>query len=162
LGDETLQSFIRDQLERYHVSPKSLCFEITETTAIANLSAAREFIHDLRKLGCAFALDDFGSGMSSFSYLKSLRVDYLKIDGAFVKDIVHDTVDRAIVNAINIVGHTLGIKTIAEYAENNEIISLLTLIGVDSAQGFGYSMPLPVEQIALFMSTETVGTLARV
>jgi diguanylate cyclase (GGDEF)-like protein/PAS domain S-box-containing protein len=147
LGDESLQSFIRDQLDRCRVPPQTLCFEITETAAIANLSTAREFIHDLRKLGCAFALDDFGSGMSSFSYLKSLRVDYLKIDGAFVKDIAHDPVDRAIVNAINIVGHTLGIKTIAEYAESHEIIQRLTEIGVDFAQGYGFAMPVPVEQL---------------
>lgn len=155
LGDETLQAFIRDQLERHRVAPQALCFEITETAAIANLSAARVFIHDLRKLGCAFALDDFGSGMSSFSYLKSLRVDYLKIDGAFVKDIAHDPVDRAIVEAINSVGHTLGIKTIAEYAESPDIIRMLSKIGVDFAQGFGFSEPRPAEGLIVAASATT-------
>jgi EAL domain-containing protein (putative c-di-GMP-specific phosphodiesterase class I) len=134
-------------LERFRVPPSSLCFEITETAAIANLSTARAFIHDLRKLGCAFALDDFGSGMSSFSYLKGLHVDYLKIDGAFVKDIVRDPVDRAIVHAINNVGHTLGIQTIAEYAESSEIIRILSQAGVEFAQGFGFAEPLPVDQV---------------
>jgi diguanylate cyclase (GGDEF)-like protein/PAS domain S-box-containing protein len=155
LSDESLQAFIREQLERHQVPPEALCFEITETAAIANLSTAREFIHDLRKLGCAFALDDFGSGMSSFSYLKSLQVDYLKIDGAFVKDIAEDPVDRAIVNAINIVGHTLGIKTIAEYAESHEIIKWLTQIGVDFAQGYGFAAPMPVEQVIPLKSSRT-------
>jgi EAL domain-containing protein (putative c-di-GMP-specific phosphodiesterase class I) len=125
-----------------------VCFEITETAAIANLSGAMRFIEVLRRIGCRFALDDFGSGLSSFAYLKSLPVDFLKIDGVFVKDIVEDPIDRELVRSINEIGHVMGKRTIAEFVENREILAALGEIGVDYAQGFELGKPtlLPKRQ----------------
>ncbi len=144
LSDETLVAFIRDQLRSTGVPPSALCFEITETSAIANLNQAIHLIAELNASGCSFALDDFGSGMSSFAYLKNLKVDYLKIDGSFVKDMVDDPIDCAMVEAINRIGQVMGIRTIAEYAENDRIIEKLREIGVDYAQGYGVQAPMPV------------------
>ncbi|MGR8997808.1 MAG: EAL domain-containing protein, partial [Gammaproteobacteria bacterium] len=121
-----------------------ICFEITETAAIANLSCATKFIHNLRESGCSFSLDDFGSGLSSFAYLKNLPVDFLKIDGLFVKDIVEDKVDLSMVRAINEVGHIMGKKTIAEFVENEQIFRLLNDLGVDYAQGYVIGKPVPL------------------
>ncbi len=126
------------------VSPQQICFEITETAAIANLSTAKEFINKLKVRGCHFALDDFGSGLSSFSYLKELPVDYLKIDGTFVKGIIDDPIDLAMVKSINDIGHVMGKKTVAEFVENKKILELLKTIGVDYAQGFGIARPRPL------------------
>ncbi len=146
LGEENLEHFIRDQLAMHQVPPHLICFEITETAAVANLDQAAALIKGLRAEGCRFALDDFGSGLSSFRYLKLLPVDYLKIDGAFVKDMVDDPVDYAMVQAINTVGHVMGIKTIAEYVESEAILEKLRELGVDYAQGFGIHRPCPMEQ----------------
>ncbi|MEE8234072.1 MAG: EAL domain-containing protein, partial [Gammaproteobacteria bacterium] len=143
LADLGMLDFIVDQLQVHEIRPEQVCFEITETAAIANLSMAIGFISTLRELGCRFALDDFGSGLSSFGYLKNLKVDYLKIDGMFVKDMVDDPIDHAMVKSINEIGHIMGIKTIAEFVENDEIKGMLREIGVDYAQGYGVSMPLP-------------------
>jgi diguanylate cyclase (GGDEF)-like protein/PAS domain S-box-containing protein len=129
------------------IDPKKLCFEITETAAITHLSVASKFISILRGMGCKFALDDFGSGLSSFGYLKNLPVDYLKIDGMFVKDIVEDQIDHAMVKSINEIGHVMKMKTIAEYVENDEIKGMLREIGVDYAQGHGISMPVPLAEL---------------
>ena len=126
------------------VDARQLCFEITETTAVQNLAAASRFISALRNLGCRFSLDDFGSGMSSFSYLKNLDVDFLKLDGAFVKDIDSDPVSLAMVRSINEVGHVTGKRTIAEFVENDAIFERLRTIGVDFAQGFGIDYPSPM------------------
>ncbi|MDX5410719.1 MAG: EAL domain-containing protein, partial [Thauera sp.] len=123
LSDEDFLDFVVAELEQAGIEPRRLCFEITETAAVANLRSAQHFIHTLRRHGCAFALDDFGSGLSSFAYLKRLPVDYLKIDGRFVKDIVSDTMDHAMVEAINQLGHIVGVRTIAEFVENAEILA---------------------------------------
>ena len=146
LGDEDFLEFVRAELEASRVDARRICFEITETAAVANLRSAQHFIHSLRRHGCAFALDDFGSGLSSFAYLKRLPVDYLKIDGRFVKDIVTDTMDHAMVEAINQLGHIVGVRTIAEFVENDEILARLEKLGVDYAQGFGVHKPEPLEK----------------
>jgi diguanylate cyclase (GGDEF)-like protein/PAS domain S-box-containing protein len=146
LSDESFLEFVIDELEHAGIEPRRLCFEITETAAVANLRSAQHFIHTLRRHGCAFALDDFGSGLSSFAYLKRLPVDYLKIDGRFVKDIVSDTMDHAMVEAINQLGHIVGVSTIAEFVENAEILAHLERLGVDYAQGFGVHKPEPLER----------------
>jgi EAL domain-containing protein (putative c-di-GMP-specific phosphodiesterase class I) len=122
-----------------------VCFEITETAAITNLQKATALIDQLRALGCRFSLDDFGTGMSSFGYLKNLHVDYLKIDGSFIQDIVHSAPDRAIVQSINQVAHATGKYTIAEFADDSAIVECLVDIGVDHVQGYGIGFPEPLE-----------------
>ena len=127
------------------MSPASVCFEITETAAIANLDYAVRFVTELKQLGCLFALDDFGSGLSSFSYLRKLPVDYLKIDGSFIRGLDTDPVNAAMVNAIFQLGKVMGIETIAEFVENDATLQLLAEIGVDYAQGFGIARPGPID-----------------
>ncbi|MFK7816248.1 MAG: EAL domain-containing protein [Gammaproteobacteria bacterium] len=144
LASEGFLPFIMAKLKEYEVQPSKICFEITETAAIANLDQATSFVQSLKDLGCYFALDDFGSGLSSFAYLKTLPVDFLKIDGMFVKDIHNDNVSRAMVKAINEMGHVLGKQTIAEYVENEEILNILKDIGVDFAQGYHAGRPEPI------------------
>jgi EAL domain-containing protein (putative c-di-GMP-specific phosphodiesterase class I) len=144
LSDDDLFDYIKRQIDRYHLTPGQLGFEITETAAISNMRLAVEFIDGIRNLGCSFALDDFGSGLCSFSYLKSIPVDCLKIDGSFVRNIKNNAMDAKIVQAINDVGHVAGLKTIAEYAEDKSIIKELQNIGVDYAQGFGIERPQPL------------------
>lgn len=146
LGDEGFHAFVLETLNHCKVPAEKICFEVTETAAIGDLSHARRFMKRLRREGCKFALDDFGSGLASFGYLKTLQVDYLKIDGAFVRDIIHAPVDLAMVKSINEVGHVMGKKTIAEYVENDEICERLRLLGVDFAQGHAVGRPVPIEQ----------------
>lgn len=146
LSDEGFQHFLEQRVQDCSAPASSICFEITESAAIANLQAAQSLIAALRKLGCRFSLDDFGTGLSSFNYLKNLDVDWLKIDGAFVKEIVHDPVSRAMVSAINQVGHALGLQTVAEWVETPAIAQLLHEMGVDYGQGYGLGIPLPLEQ----------------
>ena len=146
LGDATCLAFIRQQLARHPVPPEAYCFEVTETAAIAQLGSAIEFMEELKGLGCRFSLDDFGSGLSSFAYLKTLPVDFVKIDGAFVKDMAEDPIDYAMVEAINRVGQVMGIRTIAEFVEDQAILDLLARIGVDYAQGYHIGRPGPAEQ----------------
>jgi diguanylate cyclase (GGDEF)-like protein len=145
LTDEHLLHYIQGKLAEYGVSPKLVCFEITETATIANMNRALRLISELRARGCRFALDDFGTGLASFAYLKHLPVDFLKIDGTFVKDIVRDPVSLAIVKATNEIGHALGIETIAEYVEDIETFEALRELGVDYGQGFGIARPKPLE-----------------
>ena len=147
LNEDGFLDFIKDTFENTQVPPKSICFEITETAAVTNLSAANTFIDELKKMGCQFALDDFGSGLSSFGYLKSFAVDYLKIDGAFVKDLIEDPIDAAMVKSINEIGQIMGKKTVAEMVENQEIADFLQKTGVDYAQGYHFSKPKPLVEI---------------
>jgi diguanylate cyclase (GGDEF)-like protein/PAS domain S-box-containing protein len=141
LGDEKFLPFVIDQFQMSGIDATKICFEITETAAIASYSQANRFINALKELGCMFALDDFGTGLSSFGYLKHFPVDFLKIDGSFVKEILHDPIDREMVRSINEIGHLTGKRTIAEFAENEEIITMLRGMGIDYAQGYGVSEP---------------------
>ncbi|MBB6091356.1 diguanylate cyclase (GGDEF)-like protein/PAS domain S-box-containing protein [Povalibacter uvarum] len=148
LGDDKFLPFVIDHFHRSGIDASKICFEITETAAIASFSQANRFIHALKELGCRFALDDFGTGLSSFGYLKHFPVDFLKIDGSFVKEILHDPIDREMVRSINEIGHLTGKQTIAEFAENAEIIEMLRSLGVDYAQGFGIATPQRVMRAA--------------
>jgi diguanylate cyclase (GGDEF)-like protein/PAS domain S-box-containing protein len=141
LADEKFLPFVVEQFQTSGLDGSLICFEITETAAIASYSQANRFIHALKEVGCRFALDDFGTGLSSFGYLKHFPVDFLKIDGSFVKEILHDPIDREMVRSINEIGHLTGKQTIAEFAENAEIITMLRGIGVDYAQGYGVEEP---------------------
>ena len=144
LNDDAILCFVKDELARYGVPPSSVCFEITETAAIANLDRAIRFITELKQLGCLFALDDFGSGLSSFSYLRNLPVDFLKIDGSFIRGLDSDPVNVALVAAISKLGRTMRIETIAEFVENDATLQLLAEIGIDYAQGYGIGRPRPL------------------
>jgi EAL domain-containing protein (putative c-di-GMP-specific phosphodiesterase class I) len=147
LGEEDFLNFVIAAIDSSGVPPGQVCFEITETATIANFQRAIRFITVLRGMGCVFALDDFGSGLSSFNYLKNLRVDYLKLDGNFVKEMLNNPIDHALVEATNQIGHAMGIKTIAEFVENQDILDALRKIGVDYAQGYGIARPCPVEEL---------------
>ena len=136
LSDETLPDYVGEQLIASGVEGARICFEITETAAIANMSAALRFMSHVRELGCAVALDDFGSGLSSFTYLKSLPADYLKIDGSFVRAMVDDGLDRTIVEAITKIGHAAGKEVVAESVESEDVLDALAGIGVDFVQGY--------------------------
>jgi diguanylate cyclase (GGDEF)-like protein/PAS domain S-box-containing protein len=149
LGDGHFLEFVEQQIEEEAVPIERICFEITETAAISNFSHAMRFFSALKQRGCHFALDDFGCGLSSFTYLKSLPVDFLKIDGSFVKDMAHDPIDRAMVEAIHRIGHVIGIKTIAESVENAYILTQLSAIGVNYAQGNEVGKPRPLERRAV-------------
>ncbi|MCH9673709.1 MAG: EAL domain-containing protein [Gammaproteobacteria bacterium] len=144
MGEPDLAEFVIEQLERERISASNVCFEITETAAISNLSEAVRFVECLRAVGCRFALDDFGAGVSSFGYLKHLAPDFLKIDGQFVRGIAHDPVDRALLETIANIGKVLGIKTIAEWVEDEETLDMLKEFGIDYAQGFHIEEPQPV------------------
>jgi len=147
LGDTRVLDYLCELLESNIVNPSSIHFEVTETMAIANLKIANQFIKTIKKYGCGFSLDDFGSGLSSFGYLKNLAVDTLKIDGIFVRDILDDPIDAAMVNSINAIGHVMGLKTIAEFVESQEIADKLIEIGVDYLQGYGIAKPVPIDDI---------------
>jgi EAL domain-containing protein (putative c-di-GMP-specific phosphodiesterase class I) len=143
IGDERFLEFVREQFRRYKMPHRSICFEITETAAIANFDKAARFFGEMKALGCLFSLDDFGAGMSSFGYLKHFPVDFIKIDGSFVKDVANDPVDFATVRAINDVGHAMGKKTIGEFVDGEVGLVALREIGVDYAQGNWISPPTP-------------------
>ncbi|MBY6204070.1 EAL domain-containing protein [Halomonas denitrificans] len=148
LADPGLLSEVSDRLARHpRIDPAILCFEVTETAAIRNLDQANGFIVRMRRIGCRFALDDFGTGLSSFEYIKRLPVDMIKIDGMFVRDIVTDPVDRAIVKAIHEIASEVGMWTIAEFVESDEILEALRSIGVHFVQGFGIARPVPIDDV---------------
>ncbi|WP_156901895.1 EAL domain-containing protein [Azohydromonas australica] len=144
LNADGLLEFIQEQALLHALPPDAICFEITETAAINNLRHAREFMAQCRELGMRFALDDFGTGTSSFGYLRSLPVDYLKIDGSFVRNLNADSINRAMTETIHRIGRIMGLRTVAEFVENDEIIATLRDIGVDFAQGYGVSKPTPL------------------
>ena len=145
-GDDSVLQFILEQLDQYADIASKLCFEVTETAAISDIVNANRFITTLKSRGCRFALDDFGSGFSSFAYLKNLAVDFLKIDGAFVRDIAHDSIDLAMVRSINEIGHVMGKQTIAEFVEDQQTLEILRTVGVDYAQGYAIGRPLPISE----------------
>lgn len=151
IADESMLDYIRTLIERSAADPKQICLEITETTAIENMSRATSFIKRLKGLGVSFALDDFGNGFSSFAYLKHLPVDYLKIDGSFVRDIADDPIDYALVEAVNNIGHVMNMKTIAEYVKDERTRALLEKIGVDYLQGYQISRPTPLDSEFLIL-----------
>lgn len=141
INDETFPDFVLEQFSKTQAPTGKICFEITETAAIGNLDNARDFMNRMKIIGCRFSLDDFGTGLSSYSYLRNLPVDFVKIDGVFVKDLANNPGDYAVVRSINEIGHYMGKQTIAEYVENDEILAQLKEIGVDYAQGYGIEKP---------------------
>ncbi len=147
LGDQAVLDYITQQFESSDVPTEKIKFEITETAAIANLQDATVFMKTLSKFGCQFSLDDFGSGLSSFAYLKNLQVDVLKIDGMFVKDMLDDPIDYEMVKSINQIGHVMGLETIAEFVENDQVLEKLREIGVDYVQGYHLGKPMPIAKI---------------
>ncbi len=161
LCNDSYQDFVLDTVAKSSVPGKCICFEITETAAVSNFQQAQHFITSLRALGCRFALDDFGCGLSSFTYLKNLAVDYLKIDGSFVRDMAHDPIDYAMVESINQLGHVMGIQTVAEFVENTATLELLRQLGVDYAQGYVLAEPMPLFEAHLSLPT-TAADLAAV
>lgn len=149
MADEQFLSFALEQFTVHQKLAHKICFEITETAAINNLNNAKLFIKKLKALGCCFALDDFGSGMASFAYLKSFPVKYVKIDGSFVRNIVDDSIDMAMVRSINEIAQLMGKKTIAEFVEDEHIKLKLETLGVDFVQGYGIQKPIPVTDLLL-------------
>ena len=135
---------MKEQFTAYNISPNNICFEITETAAISNLSNAVRLIEEMKALGCLFALDDFGTGLSSFAYIKHLPVDYLKVDGVFIKNILKEPYDASLVSCMNQIGHEFGMKTIAEFVENEMIFKKVQSLGLDYAQGYGIAKPSPL------------------
>jgi EAL domain-containing protein (putative c-di-GMP-specific phosphodiesterase class I) len=147
LGESALLQHIESRLINGDVGIHQVCFEITESAAVISLSTARYFMEKLKALGCYFSLDDFGRGMSSFSYLKTLPVDYLKIDGSFILDLSIDPVTQAMVNAINQIAHTMNLRTIAEFVENQQALEELKRMKIDYAQGYHICMPFPIVEL---------------
>jgi len=144
INNQEFGNFLRSQFDRYSIPPETICFEITETVAITNLERANELIDRLRSIGCSIALDDFGSGMSSLTYLKNLHIDYLKIDGSFVTNIAHDEINYAAVECFNHISKIMKIETIAEFVEDQTTLEHLSQIGVDYAQGYAIERPKPL------------------
>jgi EAL domain-containing protein (putative c-di-GMP-specific phosphodiesterase class I) len=151
ISDPSMQTFIIDCVGRHGIPPEHICFEITETAAIAGITAATSFMLTLRSRGFRFSLDDFGSGLSSFTYLKKLPVDYLKIDGTFIRDIMSDPVDHAIVKSISDLSRLLGKKTIAEFVETMAVADELGSMGIDYVQGYAYAQPQSLDDFAQIM-----------
>ncbi|WP_455210920.1 EAL domain-containing protein, partial [Kaarinaea lacus] len=155
IGDPMMFRFVIDMFDQHTVDPQKICFEITETAMVTNLFQTTRFISTLRGLGCQFALDDFGSGVSSFAYLQSLAVDILKIDGALVRAIAFNEVNEVMVSSINTIGHTMKMKTVAEFVENEEIVNKLINLGVDYAQGYYFSKPQCIRELSQTKSLQS-------
>jgi len=147
LCDPSFLNYVKSIFNKYDVPTNIICFEITETIAVSNLTEANNFINELREHGCRFSLDDFGTGFSSFENLKHLKVDYVKIDGIFIRDICTNKIDLEMVRSLHSISKLMNIKTVAEYVENDQILAILQQIGVDYIQGYAISKPLPIEQI---------------
>ncbi|TPW14997.1 MAG: hypothetical protein FD130_1274, partial [Halothiobacillaceae bacterium] len=147
LGDDNFLDFILFQFELTGVAPSNICFEITETAAIGNITRALRLINTLKSMGSRFALDDFGTGLSSFSYLKNIPVDALKIDGAFVRNMQHDKIDHALVETISRIGHIMGLTTIAEHVTNPDTLEVVRALGIDYAQGHAFAKTTPLEGV---------------
>jgi EAL domain-containing protein (putative c-di-GMP-specific phosphodiesterase class I) len=147
LMDESFLPYLKRQFADHEVPYPAICFEITETAAISDLGRARSFMQELKDLGSSFAVDDFGSGFASYAYLKSLPLDYLKIDGSYVRNLAKDPVDRAFVESINHIGHVLGLETVAEWAETPELVDELRAMGVNFAQGYGVGQEVALEDL---------------
>jgi EAL domain-containing protein (putative c-di-GMP-specific phosphodiesterase class I) len=141
--DLKLYDYIVKLLDTTGLDPRRICFEITESTVIANMETAKQFVNGLRKIGCRFALDDFGSGLSTFDYLKQLNVDYVKLDGSLVRDVATSRVSQAMVHAVNYVAHVMGMKSIAEFVESEPIMKALSKLSVDYGQGYAIEKPRP-------------------
>ena len=144
LGDPVFLQQVKQLLRESAVLKSIICFEITETAAVSNLAQAQAFIAELRQLGCTFSLDDFGVGMSSFGYLRDMQVDYVKIDGSFVRNMRHNHTDAVMVKAISDIAHSLGKKTIAEFVSDDATGMMLRDMGVEYGQGFGLGKPIPI------------------
>jgi len=144
IGNNGFIMFLIEQFSRYQIPPQTICFEIRETAAIAKFEQARYFRSEFKKIGCCFALEDFGSGLSSFAYLMNLPVDYLKIDGAFVKNISHNLISQALVEVFNCIARAMNLETIAELVEDETILEKLREMGIDYAQGYGIAHPVPI------------------
>ena len=147
LTEDDFMEFVLEQFNETRLPTSKICFEITETSAIGSLDNAIKFMEKLKVIGVQFSLDDFGTGLSSYSYPRNLPVDYLKIDGIFVKDIKTNPSDYAVVKSINEIGHFTGKKTIAEFVEDDEVLKILREIGVDFAQGYGIGKKIPITEL---------------
>jgi EAL domain-containing protein (putative c-di-GMP-specific phosphodiesterase class I) len=147
LSSPEVMSYLQDVLPNSGFPTGKITFEITETAAIGSYGAAQDFIREIRRYGCKFSLDDFGSGFTSYSHLKNLRTDSLKIDGSFVKEMLQNPNDYAMVKSMNDIGHSLGLRTVAEYVESPEILEALREIGVDYAQGYAVHKPCAIDEI---------------
>jgi EAL domain-containing protein (putative c-di-GMP-specific phosphodiesterase class I) len=146
LGDWELPDYIARKLDEYGIEPDCACFEITETVAFRDSEQAVQCMHAIKALGCHLSLDDFGTGLSSFTYLKDLPVDFLKIDGSFVRNILSDKVSHAMVASVNQIGHVMGLKTVAEFVENEPLAERLSEMGVDYLQGYAIARPAPLDE----------------
>jgi diguanylate cyclase (GGDEF)-like protein/PAS domain S-box-containing protein len=161
INDEGFIEFLEKRINEYNIPTSSLCFEITETTAITNLSNAASLIEKIKSLGCTLALDDFGTGASSFAYLKYLAVDYIKIDGTFIKDIIDDSIDLEIVSSIVKIAKVLDVKTVAEFVDNEAVLHKVKELGIDYAQGYLLSKPEPLPALGVNKNSEnTVGFMS--
>jgi len=142
---DNFENDVEELFRRYTINGAMIIFEITETSAMSNFKRVTQFIDHFKGIGCQFSLDDFGTGLSSFAYLKNFKVNYLKIDGSFVRNIVNEPVDEIIVDSISQISTLLDLETVAEYVENNAILTVIKKIGIDYAQGYGIEKPAPIE-----------------